>query len=59
MSIQAYTTITGAKDLPTITYTPSQKAAGERRRRKRFTPAEPTLPPETDHQMQWLPEATG
>jgi transposase-like protein len=46
-----YATITGAKDLPTIVFTPSQKVANERRTRKRFTPAEPTLPPETDHKM--------
>ncbi len=36
-----YATITGAKDLPTITYTPSQKVAGEPRKRKTFTPATP------------------
>jgi len=40
-----YATITGAKDLPKITYTPSAKVAGERRRRARFTPAQPTLSP--------------
>jgi hypothetical protein len=34
-----YETIIGAKDIPRITYTPSQKQTGERKRRKKFTPA--------------------
>ena len=53
-----YATITGAKDLPTITYTPSQKVAGERRKRKKFTPATPKaavsateFPSAPDHNM--------
>lgn len=36
-----YDAITGAKDLPKVTYTPSQKVRGQRRTRKRFTPRVP------------------
>jgi Zn ribbon nucleic-acid-binding protein/transposase-like protein len=39
-----YATITGAQDLPKITYTPSAKVAGQHRQRARFTPALPTFP---------------
>ena len=39
-----YATITGAQDLPKITYAPSVKVSGVRRRRARFTPAPPTFP---------------
>lgn len=38
-----YETIIGAKDLPRITFTPSQKQAGKWKPRKKFTPAAPTL----------------
>ena len=53
-----YATITGAKNRPIITYTPSQKVAGERRKRKTFTPATPKaavsateFPSAPDHNM--------
>jgi transposase-like protein len=46
-----YATVTGAKDSPTIIYTPSQDVSGKHPRRKRFTPAAPTLAPGTDHKM--------
>ena len=52
-----YETITGAKDLPEIVFTPSRAVAGDRsrRRRRRFTPAEPTMGPAAnptdDHKM--------
>lgn len=36
-----YDQITGAKDLPTVIFTPSQAVSGVRRRRKQFTPREP------------------
>jgi len=50
-------TITGAKDLPEIVFTPSHAVDGDRsrRRRRRFTPAEPTTMPAAnptdDHTM--------
>jgi Zn ribbon nucleic-acid-binding protein/transposase-like protein len=37
-----YETITGAKDIPRIVYTPSRKHTGARKRRKKFVPAAPT-----------------
>lgn len=37
-----YETITGAKDIPRIIYTPSRKQTGTRTRRKKFVPAAPT-----------------
>ncbi len=40
-----YDTITGAKDLPRVTYTLSRKAAGRRSARRKFTPAAPTMFP--------------
>ena len=43
-------TITGAKDLPEIVLAPSRAVAGDRGRRRRFTPAEPTMEP-ADHKM--------
>jgi hypothetical protein len=38
-----YATISGAQDLPRITYTPSQQQTGQHKRRKRFTPAAATV----------------
>lgn len=48
-----YATITGAQDLPKITYAPSVKVSGVRRRRARFTPVAPTYPttPDPDHNI--------
>ena len=43
--------VTGAKDSPTIIYTPSQEVSGKHPRRKRFTPAAPTLAQGMDHKM--------
>lgn len=53
-----YATITGAQDLPKITYAPSVKASGVRRRRARFTPVAPTYPttPDPDHNLWGVPE---
>lgn len=53
-----YATATGAQDLPKITYAPSAKASGVRRRRARFTPAAPTYPTaaDPDHNISGVPE---